>query len=228
MKTLSIMLLIAALALTASSYASDRSTRFGVVGGMNIAGVWGNEAGDTGTRSASMGGVALLFPTGSNASFRIEALYSQKGTEASIYDPFSDQFITARGNVDYIEIPLMFDVQLSEAGSSGAHFFGGPTVSFPLKATIEIGQTSFDVSNIKNPDFGMTFGSGLVLGNGGGSQFTLDVRYNLGLTQIFESRTANQAIADLDAGEVPVVWPDTGEGVQFKNAVLSFTVGVLF
>ena len=225
--TFATILFVALLFLSSSVLANERPTRFGFLGGLNIAGVWGNEAGGSGTRSASIGGIALLLPTGSNSSIRMEVLLSQKGTEATFYDPFSDQFITARGNVDYIELPFLFDVQLSEPGSSGVHFFTGPAVSIPLSSTVELGTTSFDVSNMRNPDVGLIVGSGLVLGSGR-SQFTLDVRYNLGLTQLFDNRTADQAVADLSAGEVPVVWPDTGEGVQFKNAVLSFTVGVLF
>jgi len=224
--TMTAILFILTLGLSAVSRA-ETHPRFGLAGGLNIAKVWGNEAGGTGTHSGGIGGILMYFPMGNTAAFRPEFIFSQKGTEADFYDPYSDSYQRVVGAIDYVEIPLLFDVSFTSSPGSHPYIIMGPALAVPIKAQIKFGDQAVDVSNVRNLDFGFIGGLGIAFG-GKERHFMIETRYNLGLNQIFDDRTLDQAVQDVAQGELPVVWPDTGRGLQYKNAVLSFMVGVMF
>lgn len=214
--------LVLALVLLAESTSAEPKGRFGLISGLNIASVWGNEAGGAGQRTAGSYGCFLMIPVSQSVYFRPEFLYSQKGTQSTIY--FDGEPIDVRGKVDYIEVPLLFDVVFPTNASVSPHITVGPSFAYNVLAKVEGANTSFDVSNVASTDVGLVLGGGLAFGSQK-SLFFVDVRYTLGLTQIFKDLGPGDVIPP---GEIAVAWPETGRGLQYKNAVFSAMVGLAF
>lgn len=213
---------ILVVALMAGTTSAEQRGRFGLISGLNIAKVWGNEAGGAGQRTGGSFGCFFMVPIAQSVYFRPEFLYSQKGTQSTIY--FDGDPIDVRGKVDYIEAPLLFDVVIPTSGAVSPHILIGPSIAYNVLARVEGRNTSFDVSNISSTDVGLVLGGGLAFGSSK-SLFFVDVRYTLGLTQIFQDLSPGDVIPD---GEIAVAWPDSGRGLQYKNAVFSAMVGLAF
>jgi hypothetical protein len=86
--------------------------------------------------------------------------------------------------VDYLEIPVLLKYNIPTAGMTAPSFYFGPTVAFPLNKKIKfefLGESEeMDIENIKSSIFGIAFGG--EIGFAGG--FTLEARYNLGLSTV--------------------------------------------
>jgi hypothetical protein len=199
--------LILAVILLAGSTSAEPRGRFGIISGLNIAGSYG---------------CFLMIPVSQSVYFRPEFLYSQKGTQSTIY--FDGDPIEVRGKVDYIEVPVLFDVVFPTNSSVSPHITVGPSFAYNVLAKVEGANTSFDVSNIASSDVGLVLGGGLAFGSSK-SLFFVDVRYTLGLTRIFKDLGPGDVIPP---GEIAVAWPETGRGLQYKNAVFSAMVGLAF
>lgn len=216
-------LITLSLLLASPVFAIER--QFGLIGGLNIAGVWGNEAGDTGFRNGAMAGLVMTRKMSDNVRFRSEITYTQKGTEADIFTGSTVE--TVRGELEYIEIPLLLDISFTNADGGAPYVFMGPAVAYNLSARIQSNGSTVDVSNINKTDIGFLGGFGLGFGSEKRA-FFIEMRYELGLTQLFSDVTAAEAANALNNGELPVAWPDNGQGVQFNNAVLTFNAGFMF
>lgn len=214
--------IILAVALLAGSASAEPRGRFGLISGLNIASVWGNEAGGAGQRTAGSYGCFLMIPVSQSVYFRPEFLYSQKGTQSTIY--FDGDPIDVRGKVDYIEVPLLFDAVFPTGSSVSPHITVGPSIAYNVLAKVESANYTFDVSNVSSTDVSLVLGGGLAFGSSR-SLFFVDIRYTLGLTQIFQDLSPGETIPQ---GEIAVAWPETGRGLQYKNAVFSAMVGLAF
>ena len=217
-----LMVLIGTTTLATHAHAERQ---VGVIGGFNVAGVWGNEAGGTGYRNGGMTGLVFLRRISDNTFLRAEVAYSQKGTEADLYT--GEGYETVTGELEYIDIPLLLEISLAPGKDGSPYFLMGPMTSINLSAKATVAGNKVDVSNVNKTDFSIVGGFGLGFGAPKRS-FMIEMRYALGLFQIFKDVTANEAAAALNRGEIPIAWPDTGRGLEYNNAVLSFTVGMMF
>jgi hypothetical protein len=212
-----------ALALAGSPVQAAGPLSVGMAGGYNISTMWGNDAGDAGTRNGFGAGLILSRAVSENVNFRSEIWYTEKGTASTII--FGDgSVVDVTGKLTYIEVPLLFDVELTTTGNVIPKLFLGPAVGVTLGATVEGGGLSVDVYNKKTMDFGVVFGGGLSFGSGN-SNFFVETRYTLGLTKVFDDLGPGDVIPD---NEIALVWPDTGEGLDYRNANLSFVAGIMF
>ena len=143
---------------------------FGIKAGLNVASINGDNTEDFSSRTSFTGGLFAEFPTSEKIAFQLELLYSEQGAKYSVLE--SDETL----KLNYLNIPLMFKYYATEGFSIQA----GPQIGFLLSAKV-------DDTNVKdfmtNVDFGLNFGLGYKLKNG----LSFDARYNLGLTNIWET-----------------------------------------
>lgn len=120
-------------------------------------------------------------------SFRPEIFYLRKGSEYSgtiLGTNFREEF-----NGDYLEMPILTNLKVPTSRYLSLGIFGGPYFALKLSAKrkfIVAGSLDEeDFKEIREQDLGLTFGGGLEYNFGLGI-ITLDIRYSLGLTNVYE------------------------------------------
>lgn len=104
-----------------------------------------------------------------------EVLYSLQGTK---YEFLGSE---VNLNLNYINVPVLFQYMFNH----GFRIHLGPQVGFLASAKAKTSSASTDVKDqYKTLDFGVTAGLSLIDPK---TNFGVDVRYNLGLTNIYES-----------------------------------------
>lgn len=207
MKKLSTILVIALVAgLLALPQQARAGVQFGIKAGGNMSRPTGIDAQDPmatlKNKVGFMGGLFLTFNLGSVVSIQWEALYTMKGaTYVALDDTYTDKLYA-----DYIEVPLLLKLRLPTPIVQ-PFVFAGPTVGFKLKEKLETNGTQVPLTGslLKNNDYGAIFGAGLNLGR----NFTVDVRYSLGMQKVIATAEGQ-------------VQPD------FKNGVWAGTIGIAF
>lgn len=128
--------------------------------------------------------IALVwdFPVSSPITLSPELHWIQKGAKIENLDgPFTESIRT----FDYLEIPVLLRIHFGEG--SGIFLLGGPSVGYLLNGTDKDGdgnRNDIDLDFYKRAEFGAHVGGGIALG-----AFLLDVRYIVGLTNIFDDNT---------------------------------------
>lgn len=172
---------------------AQEAVKTGAKGGLNFATISG---GDYNTRTGFVvGGFAKFGIPDSPLSIQPEALYSQQGGERN-------------GNevrIDYLQVPVLFKFALTQGATVEPNIFGGPYAGLRLIAEQDGGTGGLFGSgtNIENQtqqvDYGLAFGTGLDI-EVGNSIFTMDVRYNLGLNDVFNSETGKNRVLSITFG----------------------------
>jgi hypothetical protein len=116
-----------------------------------------------------------------------ELQYVQKGAKAE------EVGVTGKFKLAYLELLVPATLLIPVEGVVVPRLYAGPAVAFELscKVSASVGETSVEVdcsdesveAPTKSVDFGVFFGGGLYIKAGPGA-ITLDVLYNLGLTDI--------------------------------------------
>ena len=205
--------MFSALAVLVFSFASAQEevktaskTKFGAKGGINLANIVGDDAGDANMFVGFNAGFFVEIPVTDKLTIQPEILYSAHGSKSegplvidgSLYD------VKATMKLNYINIPVMFKYNVVEKFSLEA----GPYVGFLTTAKMKVdvdgyGSATEDMKDlVKSTDFGVALGmnydfSDVIFAN---------VRYQGGLTQI----------------------GDTGEGDNIKNSVFQLGLGFRF
>jgi hypothetical protein len=151
---------------------------FGIKGGLNLA-----KFNDDGPINHSMSPsvhLGILEHIHITKSFAVqpELVYSVQGTK---YTNDNSDFKYSMG---YINIPVLAQLMTD----NGFRFETGPQLGFLVSAKAKSGGTSVDVKdNFKSTDFAWAFGVGYITP----ARFGVDVRYNLGLTDIVKSTVSS-------------------------------------
>ena len=187
---------------------------FGGKAGVNIANLSLSDETDLTDKSSRTGLVAGIFgfvKLGQAFALQAEGLYSQQGFQAS------DAGETLTLKMDYFQVPLLAKIMVPTTGSVAPNFFLGPVVSFEASCNLaaDDGQGNsleldcddplVDLSERKKTDFGLIGGVGLDIISGA-LLFGVEVRYNLGLTNL----------------------DDSGDGDTAKTRVLAFLANLGF
>jgi len=181
------------LFLVMTTTPSVAGVKFGVKGGLTLANIksvpetyegykWENKMG-------LVGGVFAELGLAKGFSLQPEVLYVQKGAKFS----FSEGEITgtAKFNVDYVEIPLLLKYNLISSGLTIPSVYAGPYFGFNTRARLVFEMEGYPSEylelkdEIKNTEFGLAFGAGLVQSLGL-VKITLDARYDLGLSNVIK------------------------------------------
>lgn len=139
------------------------------------------------TKRGWVGGVFASFEFLPGISIQPEVLYIQKG--ARLVDPEYD--FEARFNFDYFEVPVLLKINLPLEGAAAVpSIFFGPFFGFNQKATIVMidpysKETEDIKADVQKSEYGITFGL-LFTQRWGPGYFSLDARYDLGLTNILK------------------------------------------
>ncbi len=158
-------------------------TAKGVVAGLNMAKVSGDDVEMWGEEPSNrMGFAAGLFLNVSfndNLAFRPEIMYSQHGAKYDI------QGYEVTIKVDAIDVPLLLQYTFSMDGSVSPFILVGPYAAYILSAEAEDedGNTEDLKDEIKDLDFGIVLGAGAVIGG----QIELSARYQMGLVSLDDS-----------------------------------------
>ena len=182
-----------ALLLGLMVFQAEAGVKFGVKGGLTLANIksvpetfegykWENKMG-------LVGGVFAELGLAKGFSLQPEVLYVQKGAKFS----FSEGEITgtAKFNVDYVEIPLLLKYNLISSGLTIPSVYAGPYFGFNTRARLVFKMEGYPSEylelkdEIKNTEFGLAFGAGLVQSLGL-VKITLDARYDLGLSNVIK------------------------------------------
>jgi hypothetical protein len=166
----------------------------GIKAGVNFASFGGEDAdrffqgADEQFRTGvTIGGFVRVDPAGPFA-LQTELLYTQKG--AKLEETVFGETTTTIYKIDYIEVPLLAKVQIPVTGPLTPNFFAGPAVGVPVRENVEIESTSGSDSGsiddlIEPTDIGVHLGGGVNIA-AGTVEVTLDIRYQFGLTNIFQ------------------------------------------
>ena len=200
-KLFSLMAVAALGALLAVNPVHAQGLEIGAEAGLNLSdlSVDGPDTEDvldsaTGIR---FGGI-LRVNTGSVFGFQTGLSYSQKGAEFS-------QDIVPEGSeadvaIDYLEVPVLLNLNIPTGPAPvQPRVYAGGNISFELACDVNTAQEGVSGSvecasdaaddflgaETKSTDFGLLFGGGLGFPAGPGA-FNVDVRYDLGLTDIFD------------------------------------------
>ena len=212
MKNLILAAMVGFLSAT-SIYAQsdDRTTLFGVKGGVNLSKVTGDDIGESDFRTSFHLGLFMEIPLTERFSFQPEVLYSGQGFTAITRD--QNNIFDVDDNVEYqlnyIQVPLMAKLYLVK----GLYAEAGPQFGFKVNEEIDYkpaqegGSSNIDPddSYIKGFDTNVAVGAGYKFDNG----FSLSARYTHGLTNMFKDETIFK-------------------NVDAKNSVWQFGVGFSF
>lgn len=174
--------IIITLALAAMSCAAF-AQNFGVKVGANLSNINGISDDTKSLLGCYIGGVAEIGLPVANLGLRLEPAYSMQGYKADV----TLLGVTTKTNVyaDYINLPILAEYKL--LGGDLALMVGpqvGMNLGMSSKTTIgdnDPTNYTYDSDKYNTVDFGVTFGATyMVTGNVG-----IDLRYNLGLSNIF-------------------------------------------
>lgn len=195
-------LMALSLAAVTPGAVSAQGWHVGLEGGVNVSDL-DIEGEDTDSETGfRIGGVLRYdFAPSGLIGLQTGAAYSQKGASQT------EGGVEATIELDYVEVPLLLAVNVPTGSAVRPRFYAGPQLAFEASCSLSgaDGSVSIDVDcdaselqeigfETESTDFSLLFGGGLELGAGPGA-VTLDVRYDLGLTDINASEGPDQAEA---------------------------------
>lgn len=181
-RTLAVALMAVGL-LALPAVAQKPSPRLGLMAGATFATVSVEDAGSTEfkNRTGFMGGGFAEIPVSNVVSIQPELLYAMKGTK------LEDGSETGEIKLSYFEIPVLLRVNIpTEGGTVRPHLYAGPAIGFKVACDFEFEGTSASCEDeeitLKSSDWSAVFGGGIDI-----KQFTIGIRYTLGLANIEDS-----------------------------------------
>jgi len=176
------------------------------------------------------GGLFVEFPLGtSGVSLQPEFLYVMKGSKGETTE--DGETYTMKLKNDYIEVPVLIKYNFTSAGKASPFMFVGPVAAFNIGSKIMVEDPPAedstlgdkDVENAKGLDFGLTIGGGLGLAMGQSGKLTFDLRYTIGLANVYED--ADDSIDD--SGKINLV-DEENKALDLKNSDIRLMVGFQF
>ncbi|HBD26579.1 porin family protein [Flavobacterium sp.] len=168
--------------------------KFGAKGGINLANIVGDDAGDANMFVGFNAGFFVEIPVTDKLTIQPEILYSAQGSksegplniEGDIYD------VKATLKMNYINVPVMFKYQVTDKFSLEA----GPYVGFLVRAKVKaevsgFGSATEDAKDLfKSTDFGLGLGMNYEFSD----VIFANARYQAGLTEIGDSEAGGNSV----------------------------------
>jgi hypothetical protein len=168
------------------------AVKTGAKGGLNFATM--SDGYDTRTGFV-VGGFAKFGIPDSPLSIQPEVMYSQQGGKVDNNEV----------RIDYLQIPVLFKFAMSDRGTVEPNLFAGPYAGLRILAEQDGGTGGLfgGSTNIENQteqvDYGLSFGGGIDI-EVGNSIFTMDARYNFGLSDAFTDRDGKHRVFAITFG----------------------------
>ena len=198
----SALLAFACMLTLAPAGARAQEITLGVKGGLNFSNLSVDDPADPDfdfdSQTDFLAGAFAQFGFGRIFAVQPEVLYSQRGAKSRNEDP------ATKLDLDYVEIPLLLMVRLASRESPMYPIlYAGPSVAFETRCRVSGEEGGVSVSlDCDDPQLDGAFETtktnfGLVFGGGFEILFSrltiqLDVRYNLGLTNLNDAEDAEQ------------------------------------
>ena len=213
-------------------------------------------ADDYSTASITWFEIGCFFNYEVSPSFSIqpELKYTRKGVNVTGLGTFEDSYdgddlaaeydvLVDKIELTYIEVPVLLKFKLPAKGNFRPSIFAGPAMAFNIGQSreMDVEYTVFvdgypvdgfirgepEITNLKSTDMGLVFGGEIRIPYGS-INLSLDARYTMGMTDVFEDINAEDVGLLINARpeELPVADFYTGEASGVKNRSLSITLGV--
>lgn len=174
-----ILLIIACITF---GYANAQSTTFGVKAGMNVSNFTGYQEDVKSLTGFHLGGFAEI-KIAKKIAFQPEFLFSTQGTTIEGYNGDSNAAV----KLNYLNIPVLAKYYITDAFALEA----GPQIGFLLTAK----SRGEDITDLfKSTDYGLNLGCGYDFTE----DFSIGVRYTIGLTDIADASYDYPNNPDLD------------------------------
>lgn len=186
---------------------SKRPT-IGIMGGVNLARISGDDITDIDNRTGVVGGVFLTFHLTNTFGIQPEAIYSQRGASSN-----SDPSFDATIKMDYIDIPVLLRYDIPVVGPIRPFFLAGPAFGIQTKCAIGVDgdgvSASVDCDQFSgDPEASFeskTFDLSGILGAGldfrlGGHTLMLGARYQHGFSDVVKDASAKSRTWSVVAG----------------------------
>ena len=159
--------LIGSAKVEAQASAPATRARIGVMAGVNLATLAGNDVDDAENRIGALGGLSYVRNWGGATGLEMDILYSAKGVKSV---DGSDEFTL---KLNYIEIPVLLRYDFPSSGAVRPHVSIGPSLAFRASCGAETtsGGASISVDcdglqegldvKLKSLDVGAALGAGL-------------------------------------------------------------------
>lgn len=202
-----------------------QDTRFGLKGGITFYKGSIDFAGFEESTSSALGftaGIYAEFQLSDYLSIQPEILYNQKNTKDD--DGFFDD--NSQTNFTYLDVPVLLRLNVPLEGKVSPFVTAGPYIGYLLDASDEFNGETEDISEfIENLNYGFMIGGGVQYGN-----FHVEVRYDIGLANIFKDELFMDEFNDVDDFDDFFDFGDFfgGSSIEGKLSGLSLTVGVSF
>ena len=186
--------------------AQEKTASYGFKGGLNFSNLYSDKVDDNNVLTGFNAGLYAKFPITNSIAIQPEISYTTKGAELVYNNAFVQG--TAKFNVNYIEVPVLLVMNISDnfnvhVGPYAAYMVSGKTTN---DSNIFSSQTELDTNDFNKFDAGIAGGLGIDL-----DVLNFGVRYNYGLTNVGKER---------NYGGTNYTFPDA------KNSVLSVYVGL--
>jgi len=177
-----------------------KKSRFGIMGSITGATIIGDDVDDTvAPKPGFTTSVYMLFKLSKGVALRPEIAFSKKGwVEDQLYD-YRNYVYTA--DLSYLQIPFL--IHLGSTGSKGIGIYGlgGVSAGILLSSTYSIDVDdekwdSGDIEEMKSGESVLILGSGLFFGN----NLHTEMRFNIGMTPLFEDFNSQNLSVDLTLG----------------------------
>lgn len=238
MKTNLSVIFLAAFFAFSCNKAQAQDTRIGLKGGAALY---------TTTRSLSAFGTSIeqksdphfgfaagLFvekPFSDLVSGQFEVLYVQKGGKDEVADSEIEDAASEAGSLtlSYADVPAMLKINIPLDGNVRPFLYGGDFAGYLLNAQAKSGGESVDEIDITDLlteiNYGIVLGGGVSFGN-----ISLDLRYDMGLANIFDSESTIiqellEEFGDVEGGEEI---QELLEGMEITTSGLLLTLGISF
>ena len=203
--------LVALLAATASGFALPAAAVqvvAGAKGGYTLTDLIGENDEGANSKNSGLVGFILGWEINSWFSAHLEPVWTQKGAEL---ENFQFGELASKITLDYFEIPVLgrFRYPLPETKKQGPVGVVGPVLGINTKANVTLAGGDQNITEfVHDVDFGFVVGAGYDLAIGTGTT-TIEVRYVVGLSEVFESNSPSpQFTGNLRNGalQVTVGW----------------------
>ena len=189
-------LLLTAGVSTASAQAVGPHAQWGVLAGANFAKL--SDADGVDTRTGVVVGLSADFNLASHFGVEIDGLYSQQGAKEN----GDGDDLTL--HLDYVAVPVLLRYNFPTHTTVRPFIVLGPQVGFRVKCEASAGGESascedFAGENAKSVDFSGTAGAGLGF-KVGKEELSLQARYNMGFTKVFEDSDSKNRVFSVIAG----------------------------
>lgn len=179
-----------------SIQAQEKTPAYGFKGGLNFSNLYTDTVNDNNVLTGFNAGLYGKFPITNSIAIQPEISYTTKGAELMYANA------TSKFNVNYIEVPVLLVVNLTDnfnihAGPYAAYMVSGKTSNYSSVGSI---QRELDTDDFNKLDAGISGGLGIDL-----DVVNFGVRYNYGLTKIgkdnsFISSDAKNSVLNVYVG----------------------------